>query len=159
MPRWLLLTDEYKSQAGILSFHAALWQVNYLSMAIKPRSSNFSIAIRNTGPVTLIDLSGNFTSFEAGALRDAIQTLIREKRNNILLNLKELQYLDSSGIGELVRNYMTVIKSGGEMKVVGLTSRVEEILKITQLYKVFPEFPDEEAALRSFPAPHKASES
>ena len=59
--------------------------------------------------------------------------------------------MDSSGIGELVRNYMTVIKSGGTMKVVGLSAKVEEILKITQLYKVFPEFPDEETALKSFP--------
>ena len=85
-------------------------------------------------------------------MSDAIQLLVKEKRNHILLNLRGLEYLDSSGIGELVRNYLTVIKSGGEMKVVGLTSKVEEILKITQLYKVFPEFPDEDEALRSFPA-------
>ena len=84
-------------------------------------------------------------------MREAIRGLIAEKRKDILLNLRGLEYLDSSGIGELVRNYMTVIKSGGTMKVVGLSAKVEEILKITQLYKVFPEFPDEEAALKSFP--------
>ena len=77
--------------------------------------------------------------------------MIAKKHNDIVLNLGGLEYLDSSGIGELVRNYLTVIKSGGTMKVVGLSAKVEEILKITQLYKVFPEFPDEEAALRSFP--------
>jgi anti-sigma B factor antagonist len=122
-------------------------------MPIPPRTQNFSIAIRHSGPASLVDVSGSLTSFEAGALRDAICGLIAKKRNDIVLNLAGLQYLDSSGIGELVRNYLTVIKSGGTMKVVGLSSKVEEILKITQLYKVFPEFPDEEAALKSFPPP------
>jgi anti-sigma B factor antagonist len=122
-------------------------------MPIPPRTQNFSIAIRHSGPASLVDVSGSLTSFEAGALRDAICGLIAKKRNDIVLNLGGLEYLDSSGIGELVRNYLTVIKSGGTMKVVGLSSKVEEILKITQLYKVFPEFPDEEAALKSFSPP------
>jgi anti-sigma B factor antagonist len=125
-------------------------------MPIKPRTSNFSVTIRQLGPVALVDVAGHFTSFEAGALRNAIESLVKQKRNNILLNLRGLDYLDSSGVGELVRNYLTVIKSGGEMKVVGLSSKIEEILKITQLYKVFPEFPDEEAALRSFPEPTRS---
>jgi anti-sigma B factor antagonist len=127
-------------------------------MPIKARSKNFSISIRQSGPVSLIDLSGHFTSFEAGALSAAVESLVKQKRNRILLNLRGLDYLDSSGVGELVRNYVSVIKSGGEMKVVGLASKIEEILKITQLYKVFPEFPDEDAALRSFPAPHAGSD-
>jgi anti-sigma B factor antagonist len=59
--------------------------------------------------------------------------------------------MDSSGIGELARNYVSVVKQGGEMKVVGLSSKVEEVLKITQLYQVFPEFPTEEDAVNSFP--------
>jgi len=113
------------------------------------------VSIREAGGVSLIDVAGHFTLFEARALREAVETLVKQRRNRILLNLSELDYLDSSGIGELVRNYLTVVKSGGEMKVVGLSSRVEEILKITQLYRVFPEFPDEEAALRSFPEEKK----
>jgi anti-sigma B factor antagonist len=120
-------------------------------MPIPPRTKNFTIAIRQSGPAALVDISGSLTSFESGALRDAICGLIAKQHNDIVLNLGGLEYLDSSGIGELVRNYLTVIKSGGTMKVVGLSVKVEEILKITQLYKVFPEFPDEEAALRSFP--------
>ena len=120
-------------------------------MPIPPIAKNFTIAIRQSGPASLVDVTGNLTSFEAGALRQAITGLIAIKKKDIVLNLRGLDYLDSSGIGELVRNYMTVIKSGGSMKVVGLSSKVEEILKITQLYKVFPEFPDEEAALKSFP--------
>jgi anti-anti-sigma regulatory factor len=59
--------------------------------------------------------------------------------------------LDSSGIGELVRTYLSVIKRDGEMKVVGLTDKAEEILKITKLYQVFQEFQDERSALQSFP--------
>jgi anti-sigma B factor antagonist len=121
-------------------------------MPIPPRSKSFTIAIRQSGPASLVDVSGSLTSFEAGALRQAITGLIAIKKKDIVLNLSGLDYLDSSGIGELVRNYMTVIKSGGSMKVVGLSSKVEEILKITQLYKVFPEFPDEETALKSFPS-------
>src|SRR5262245_50465417 len=128
-------------------------------MAIPPRTKGFSIAIRQSGPVSLVDVSGSLTSFEAGALRQAIASLVATKKNEIVLNLGGLEYLDSSGIGELVRNYLTVIKSGGSMKVVGLSSKVEEILKITQLYKVFPEFPDEEAALKSFPGNSSNSSS
>jgi len=59
--------------------------------------------------------------------------------------------MDSSGIGELARIYVSVVKASGEMKVVGLSPKVEEILKITQLYQVFPEFPSEKEALESFP--------
>ena len=98
-----------------------------------------------------MDLSGRLTSFEAGALRDSIHRLLKEGRKNIVLNLNGLQYLDSSGIGELARAYIAVVKQGGQMKAIGLSSRVEEILKVTKLYQVFPEFPSEQAALESFP--------
>jgi len=101
--------------------------------------------------VSLLDVSGRLTSFEVGALRDSISRLLKQDRKDIVLNLSGLQYLDSSGIGELARLYVTVLKQGGQMKVIGLSSKVEEILKITKLYQVFPEFPDEAAALRSFP--------
>ena len=84
-------------------------------------------------------------------MRDSISRLLEQGRKNIVLNLSGLQYLDSSGIGELARVYVSVVKVNGQMKVVGLSPRVEEILKITQLYQVFPEFLSEEAALQSFP--------
>jgi len=113
--------------------------------------TNFSVIIRQAGPVYLLDVSGRLTSFETGALRESISRLLKQDRKNIVLNLSELQYLDSSGIGELARVYVSVVKEGGQMKVVGLSPKVEEILKITQLYQVFPEFPSEEAALQSFP--------
>jgi|SRR5271165_4170355 len=112
---------------------------------------NFSVKIRQQDQVTLVDVSGNLTFFEVGALRDSIQSLIKGHRKNILLNLSGLQYLDSSGIGELARIYVAVVKQGGTLKVVGLTAKVEEVLKITHLSQVFQEFPDEQSALRSFP--------
>jgi len=111
----------------------------------------FTIQIRQADNVSLVDVAGRLTSFEGQAFREAIQRLLQQGQRNIVLNLTGLDYLDSSGVGELARNYLAVVKKGGAMKVVGLAPKVEEILKITQLYQVFPEFPDEASALESFP--------
>jgi len=89
--------------------------------------TNFSVTIRQAGPISLLDVSGRLTSFEIGALRESISRLLKQDRKNIVLNLSELQYLDSSGIGELARVYVSVVKEGGQMKVVGLSPKVEEI--------------------------------
>ena len=117
----------------------------------RPPTVNFSARIRQEGQVSVVEVSGKLTSLESGALSNSISQLLKEGRKHILLNLRSLTYLDSSGVGDLVRTYMTVIKRGGEMKVVGLTDKVEEILKITKLYQVFQEFQDERSALQSFP--------
>jgi anti-sigma B factor antagonist len=111
---------------------------------------NFSVTIRHSDDVSFLEVNGRLTSFETAAFRDAVHGLLNRGRKNIVLNLTGLGYLDSSGIGELVRNYMSVLKRGGAMRVVGLTPKVEEILKITQLYQVFPDFPDEASACESF---------
>jgi anti-sigma B factor antagonist len=111
---------------------------------------SFSIAVRHAEDVSVVDVSGRLTSFESGAFQEMIQTLLKQGRTNIILNLTALEYLDSSGIGELVRNYLSVVKKGGAMKAVGLAPKIAEILKVTQLYQVFPEFPDEASALESF---------
>lgn len=108
------------------------------------------MSIRQSDEIWLVEVTGRLTSFESTAFRDAIQGLLREGDTNILLNLTGLEYLDSSGIGELVHNYLAVVKKGGVMKVVGLAPKVEEILKVTQLCGVFPEFPDEASARNSF---------
>jgi anti-sigma B factor antagonist len=102
------------------------------------------------GPISIVEITGRLTSFESSALRNRITQLLQGHRH-IVLNLSRLEYLDSSGIADLVHTYMSVIKRGGEMKVVGLTKRVEEILKITQLHQVFQEFQDEQSAVSSFP--------
>jgi anti-anti-sigma factor len=112
---------------------------------------SFSATIRQVGQVSVVEVTGKLTSLESGALNNSIAQLLKEGRKQILLNLKGLTYLDSSGIGELVRTYLSVIKRDGEMKVVGLTDKAEEILKITKLYQVFQEFQDERSALQSFP--------
>jgi len=114
-------------------------------------TANFSTRIRQAGIVSLVDVSGRLTSFETGALRDSITGLLKQGHKDIILNLTALQYLDSSGIGELARVYVSVVKQSGQMKVIGLSSKIEEVLKITHLYQVFPEFPDEQAALQTFP--------
>ena len=117
------------------------------------QSGSFTIFIRKKDSVSILDVAGRLTSFEVSALRDAISRLLKEGRKNIVLNLGALNYLDSSGIGELARSYVSVVKKGGEMKVVGLSAKVEEVLKVTQLFRVFPEFPSEEEAVDSFPGP------
>jgi anti-sigma B factor antagonist len=113
---------------------------------------DFSVNVRQADGVFLVDVTGRLTSFETRAFQEMIQDLLKRGQANIILNLTGLDYLDSSGIGELVHSYMSVVKSGGAMKVVGLAPKVEEILKVTQLYQVFPEFPDEASALESFSA-------
>jgi len=113
---------------------------------------SFSVKIHHREPAVLIELSGHLTFFEVGVLRDSIQALVKQRQKNIVLNLSGLMYLDSSGIGELARIYVAVVKHGGTMKVIGLTPKVQEVLKITQLSQVFQEFPDEQSAMRSFSA-------
>lgn len=115
------------------------------------QNGTFTISIRKKSAVSILEVAGRLTSFEVGALREAISRLLKEGRKKLVLNLAGLDYLDSSGIGELARSYVSVVKKGGEMKVVGLSAKVEEVLKITQLFRVFPEFPTEEEAVESFP--------
>jgi len=116
---------------------------------------NFSVSVRQAEGISFVEVSGRLTSFESQALREIIHGLLKQGQTNILLNLSGLEYLDSSGIGELAGNYLSVVKRGGAMKVVGLAPKVEEILRVTQLYQVFPEFPDEASALQSFSDPPK----
>jgi anti-sigma B factor antagonist len=111
---------------------------------------NFSVNVRQAEGISLVEVTGRLTSFECKAFREMIHALLKQGQANIVLNLTGLEYLDSSGIGELVRNYLSIVKQGGAMKVVGLAPKVEEILRVTQLYQVFPEFPDEASALESF---------
>jgi anti-sigma B factor antagonist len=118
---------------------------------------NFSAAIRRNGEVSIVDLHGQLTSLASGVLRQTVGDLIQQGNKQIVLNVGNLAYLDSSGVGAIVNCYMSVIKQGGEMKVVGLTPKVEEVLKITQLYRIFQEFQNEEEALQSFPSVKKQS--
>ena len=106
---------------------------------------------RQVGDVTVIDAAGRITLGEgASAFRSVIRDLVAKGDKKVLLNLGEVSYIDSSGIGELVSGFTTVTNSGGQLKLVGLSKRVKDLLQITKLYTVFEAFDDETEAVRSF---------
>jgi len=98
-----------------------------------------------------MDVEGRITLGEgSSALREALRDLVTKNQNKILLNLGDVSYIDSSGIGELVSGYTTVSNSGGSLKLLNLNKRVKDLLQITKLYTVFEVFDDEAAAISSF---------
>ena len=106
---------------------------------------------RQVGDVTVLDAAGRITLGEgASAFRERIRELVNNNSKKILLNLGDVTYIDSSGIGELVSGFTTVTNSGGQLKLVGLSKRVKDLLQITKLYTVFEAFDDEAQAVRSF---------
>lgn len=112
---------------------------------------SIQVATRQVGDVTVIDVAGRITLGEgASSLRETIRGLVSQGQKKILLNLGEVSYIDSSGIGELVSAFTTVTNQGGKLKLLGLTKRVKDLLQITKLYTVFEVFDDEAEAVRSF---------
>ncbi len=106
---------------------------------------------RQVGDVSVVDVAGRITLGEgSSALRDALRDLINKNQKKILLNLGEVNYIDSSGIGELVSGFTTVTNSGGSLKLLNLNKRVKDLLQITKLYTVFDVHEDEAGAIRSF---------
>jgi anti-sigma B factor antagonist len=106
---------------------------------------------RDAGPVTVVDLSGRITLGDGSALmRKTLRDLLADNRTRILLNLADVDYIDSSGIGELVSGYTSVTGRGGELKLLHLTKKVHDLLQITKLYTVFDVHSDEHIAVRSF---------
>ena len=109
------------------------------------------LTTRQVGDVTVIDAAGRITLGEgASTFRDSIRDLASKGNKKILLNLGDVSYIDSSGIGELVSGFTTVTNHGGVLKLLGLSKRVKDLLQITKLYTVFEVFDDEAAAVRSF---------
>jgi anti-sigma B factor antagonist len=106
---------------------------------------------RDAGPVTVVDLSGRITLGDSSALlRKTIRGLLQDERKKILLNLADVDYIDSSGIGELVSGFTAVKNQSGELKLLQLTKKVRDLLQITKLYTVFDVYTDENTAIRSF---------
>ena len=106
---------------------------------------------RKVGDVTVVDVSGRITLGEgSSALRDTLRDLSAQGNKKILLNLSEVSYIDSSGIGELVSGFTSVSNGGGTLKLLGLTKRVKDLLQITKLYTVFDVHEEEAHAIRSF---------
>jgi anti-sigma B factor antagonist len=106
---------------------------------------------RQVGDVTVMDLAGRITLGEGSStMRDALKELVAKGEKKILLNLSEVSYIDSSGIGELVSGFTTVTNHGGHLRLLGLNKRVKDLLQVTKLYTVFEVFEDEAEAVRSF---------
>ena len=109
------------------------------------------LSTRQVGDVTVIDSVGRITLGEgASVFRDTVRDLAAKGDKKILLNLSDVTYIDSSGIGELVSGFTTVTNHGGVLKLLGLSKRVKDLLQITKLYTVFEVFDDEATAVRSF---------
>ena len=113
--------------------------------------AELNINERQAGDVTVLDLSGKITIGEGSvALRTAIRRLLEEGKKRILLNLAGVSYVDSSGIGELVSSYTAINKEGGQLKLLNLTQKIQDLLTITKLLTVFDTYDKEADALNSF---------
>jgi anti-sigma B factor antagonist len=113
--------------------------------------ADLDVKERQAGDVTVLDLTGEVRIGEGSiALRDAIRKLAGEGKNKVLLNLAGVKYMDSSGIGELIANYTTVSRQGGQLKLLNLTEKIQNLLVITKLLTVFDAFEEEAEALKSF---------
>jgi anti-sigma B factor antagonist len=112
---------------------------------------NLKVSTRQVDGVSIVDCSGRITLGEGSVvLRDTVKGLLSKGQKKILLNLGDVNYIDSSGIGELVSAYTTVKNQGGELKLLKLTKKVHDLLQITKLYTVFDVKDDEAAAVKSF---------
>ncbi len=109
------------------------------------------IDTRTVGNVHILDCSGKITLGEGTmAVRNTVREILKNGGKNIILNLHDVNYIDSSGIGELVSSYTTVTNQGGHLKLLNLTSKIQELLQITKLLTVFQVYSDEKAAIASF---------
>jgi anti-sigma B factor antagonist len=109
------------------------------------------IVERSAGNVTILDLSGQITFTEGDQqFKDKVNSLVHQGRKNILVNLANVTYMDSAGLGELAGAYTTVTKAGGSMKLLNLTKRLHDLLAITKLLTIFDTFESEQAALKQF---------
>ncbi len=106
---------------------------------------------RANGGVMILDLKGKLTIGEGDELlKDKVNSLIQQGHQKLLLNLEGVPYVDSAGLGEIVRTYTTVSRQGGKLKLLNLTKRIEDLLAITKLLTVFETFESEQEAVKSF---------
>ena len=115
-----------------------------------------NIEERKVGDVVVLDLKGKITLGEGDELlKDKINSLVNQGYSKLLLNLEGVPYIDSAGLGEIVRTYTTVSRQGGSLKLLNLTKRITDLLAITKLLTVFETFDSESDALKSFSASAK----
>ena len=109
------------------------------------------IDTREVAHVTILDVKGRIVlGDEIGVLRDAVRGLVADGKKKIVLNLADVDYIDSSGVGELVGCFTTVRNAGGELKLLNLSQKVQDVLYVTKLYTVFDIRDDEFTAVKSF---------
>lgn len=109
------------------------------------------LTTRQVGDVSVMDAVGRITLGEGSStFRETLRELVTKGQKKVLLNLADVSYIDSSGIGELVSGFTSVTNQGGQLKLLHLNKRVQDLLQITKLYTVFEVFEDEAAAVRSF---------
>jgi anti-sigma B factor antagonist len=109
------------------------------------------IETRTVGDIRILDISGKITLGEGTmTVRNAVRDILKDNGKKIILNLADVNYIDSSGIGELVSTYTTVTNTGGQLILLNLTKKIHELLQITKLLTVFQVFENEQAALASF---------
>ena len=110
------------------------------------------ISERTVGDVVIVDLSGKVTLGDGGdvVLKDKMQSLLQQGRKNVLLNLGEVSYVDSAGLGQIVQSYATIMKNGGSLKLLNVTKRIKDLLSITKLLTVFETYEAEGEAVNSF---------
>jgi len=114
---------------------------------------SLKINVRESGNVVVLDLIGRITiGEETASLRDTIKELLDSGQKNILLNLAEVSYIDSTGLGQFVGSYATVTSRGGQLKLVNLQKKLQELMQITKLITVFESYGSEAEAMRSFAA-------
>ena len=112
---------------------------------------SMKVSTRLVDGIVILDLSGRITLGEGSVqLRDAIRDLVAQGQKNILLNLGDVNYIDSSGIGELVSAFTTSKNQGATLKLLKLTKKVHDLLQLTKLYTVFDVFDDEASAIASY---------
>lgn len=111
---------------------------------------------RTAGDVLILDVKGRITLGEGDELlKDKVNSLLNQGQKKIILNLAEVPYIDSAGLGEIVRTYTTVSRQGGNLKLLSLTKRIADLLSITKLLTVFETFDSENEAVQSFSASAK----
>ena len=110
----------------------------------------FSASTRQLNDVTIVDVRGRFTLIEGEAVHELLVDLFEEGRKRIVLNFRDVTYLDSSGVGQLVRAVYTSRRNDAVLRAVDLSTRAEEILRLTNLHTIFSDYPTETAALSSF---------
>lgn len=109
--------------------------------------------VRRAGNIAIVDLNGKITLGEnTGILRDELRSLLSQGNKHIILNMKDVGYVDSAGLGELVGVYTTAANQGGSVKLLHLQGKMKDLMQVTKLHTIFPSFENEQEAIASFGA-------